>query len=148
MTNSNRFRIAAGTLIGYNILGTLLTWAAHLQKQGTGTANAVTGGTQFTGPLIIVAIAVVALAVTFSDHRRVALTGFFLLALFGAAFAFGEVTELFQHNVGISAGRWDVVLAGSVVGAVMGIATAAIAAAGLLAARRRAGRPVPQQTAN
>jgi len=147
MTNSNRFRIAAGTLIGYNILGTLLTWAAHLQKPGTGAANAVTGGTQFTGPLIIVAIAVVALAVTFSDRRRVALTGVFLLALFGVGFAFGEVTELFEHNVGISAGRWDVVLAGSVIGAVIGIATAALAVAGL-AARRRAARPVPQQTAN
>jgi len=147
MTNSNRFRIAAGTLIGYNILGTLLTWAAHLQKPGTGAANAVTGGTQFTGPLIIVAIAVVALAVTFSDRRRVALTGVFLLALFGVGFAFGEVTELFEHNVGISAGRWDVVLAGSVIGAVIGIATAALAVAGL-AARRRAARPVPRQTAN
>jgi hypothetical protein len=148
MTNSNRFRVAAGTLIGYNILGTLLTWAAHLQKAGTGAANAVTGGTQFTGPLILVVIAIAALAVTFSARRRVALVGIFLLALYGAGFAFGEVTELFQHNVGISAGRWDVVLAGSVVGALIGIATAAFALAGLLAARRRAGRPVPQQTAN
>jgi len=141
MTNSNRFRIAASTLIGYNILGTILTWAAGLQKPGTGAANAIGGGTQFTGPLILVAVAVLALAATFSARRWLALTGVFLLGLFGAGYALGEVSELFQHNVGISAGRWDVVLAGSVIGAVLGIATAVLAVAGLLAARRRAGAP-------
>jgi hypothetical protein len=148
MTNRSRFRIAAGTLIGYNILGTLLTWAAGLQKPGTGAASAITGGTQFTGPLILAAIAVAALAVTFTARRRVALAGVVLLALYGAGFAFGEVTELFQHNVGISADRWDVVLAGSAAGAVIGIATAVLAVAGLLAPRRQAGHPVPQRTAN
>jgi hypothetical protein len=148
MTNRNRFRITAGTLIGYNILGTLLTWAAGLQKPGTGAANAITGGTQFTGPLVLVAVAVVALAVTFSARRRVALAGVFLLGLYGAGFAFGEITELFQHNCGISAGRWDVVLAGSVIGAAIGITTAVLAVAGLRSARRQAGRPVPPQTAS
>ena len=143
----NRFRIAAGTLIGYNIIGTILTWAAHLQKPGTGAANAIAAGTQFTGPLILVGIAIVALAVTFSARRRLALGGVFLLGLYGVGFAFGELTELFQHNVGISPGRWDVVLAGSVIGAVIGISTAVLTAAEL-AGRRRASRPAPQPGAN
>lgn len=56
----NRFRIAAYILIGFNILGTLLTWTAHLQKPGTGAASAVADGTQFTGPLIFVAVAAIA----------------------------------------------------------------------------------------
>jgi hypothetical protein len=143
----NRFRVAAGTLIGYNILGTLLTWTAHLQKPGTGAADAIAAGTQFTGPLVLVAIAVVALAVTFSARRRLTLVGVFLLALYGVGFSIGEISELFQRNVGISPVRWDVVLAGAAIGAVIGMTTAALAAAEL-SARRRAGTPVSQRGAN
>ena len=144
----NRFRFAAGTLIGYNILGTILTWAAGLQKPGTGPANAIGAGTQFTGPLILVAIAIIALALTFSARHRLARTGVFLLALFGAGFSIGEISELFQHNVGIDSGRWDIVLAGAVIGIVIGVPTAILGAATLLAGRRRAARPAPLSPSN
>jgi hypothetical protein len=138
---ANRFRAAAWALIGFNILGTILTWAAHLQKPGTGAANAIAAGTLFTGPLLLVALAIVALALTFSARRWLAGIGISLLALYGVGFAFGEITELFQHNVGISAGRWDVVIAGSVIGAVIGI-TEAVLAVRTLVRMRRADRPV------
>ena len=133
----NRFRIAAMSLIGFNLVGTILTWAAHLQKAHLGAAHAVGNGTQFTGPLIFVAIALVCLGFTYSGRRRLGLVGVSLIGLWGAGFSVGEFSELFQHNVGISSARWDVVLAGSVVGLVIGITTA-VAAVRLLADRRRA----------
>ena len=133
---ANRFRAVAWVLIGFNILGTILTWAAHLQKPGTGAATAIAGGTQVTGPLLLVAVAIVAVAVTYSARRWLARTGIVLLALFGAGFAFGEITELFQHNIGISAGRWDVVIAASVIGAIIGITEAFLAVKTLLTSRQ------------
>jgi hypothetical protein len=135
----NRFRVAATAFIGFNILGTILTWVAHLQQPDVGAANAVTGGTQFTGPLIVVALGAVALALTFSAHRILAGIGVVLLAIFGAGFAVGEISELFQHNVGISSARWDAVLIGSAIGAVIGLTCATFAVLAL-AARRRAKR--------
>ena len=132
----NRFRASAGILIGFNIGGTILTWAAHLQKRQIGAAHAIASGTQFTGPLILVALGIVAFIVTFSPRRNLAATGVILLALYGVGFAIGEVSELFQHNVGISAGRWDVVLAGSVIGAVIGITSAATAVVPLKSRRQ------------
>ena len=51
-------------------------------------------------------------------------------------FAIGEISELFQHNVGISPTRWDVVLAGSAVGAVIGLACATLGVLALVAQRR------------
>lgn len=132
----NRFRIAACTLVGFNILGTLLTWAAHLQKPGTGAANAVAAGTQFTGPLSLVAVAAIALGLTYTARRGLVRIGVFLLALFGAGFAFGEITELFQHNVGISPARWDIVLAASVIGVVIGLTCATLGVLALVAHRR------------
>jgi hypothetical protein len=132
----NRFRIAAATLIGFNILGTILTWVAHLQKPGIGTANAIAAGTQFTGPLILAALGAIALALTFSAHRILVRIGVVLLAIYGAGFAIGEISELFQHNVGISPARWDVVLAGSVIGAVIGLTCATLAVLALAAQRR------------
>jgi hypothetical protein len=136
----NRFRIAASFLIGFNILGTLLTWAAHLQKPGTGAANAVASGTLFTGPLILVAIGAIALALTFSARRALVRVGAVLLVLYGAGFAFGEVTELFQRNVGIGPVRWDIVLAGSVIGVVIGLSCAALGVLALVAQRRALGK--------
>jgi hypothetical protein len=132
----NRFRTAGYVLIGFNILGTILTWIAHLQRPNIGAANAIAGGTQFTGPLVLVALALVALVLTFSARRWLARTGLILLALYGAGFAIGEISELFQHNVGISAGRWDVVLAGSVIGAIIGITDVVLAVQALLKTRR------------
>jgi hypothetical protein len=140
----NRFRIAAAALIGFNVLGTILTWAAHLQQSDIGAANAVAAGTQFTGPLFLVALGAVALALTFSARRRLARTGVVLLAIFGAGFAIGEISELFQHNVGISPARWDAVLVGSAIGAVIGLTCTTLAVLALAAqrrARRAAERP-------
>ncbi len=132
----NHFRTAAYVLIGFNVLGTILTWIAHLQRPTIGAANAIGAGTQFTGPLVFTAVALAALVFTFSARRWLARTGLILLALYGAGFAIGEISELFQHNVGISAGRWDVVLAGSVIGALIGITDAILAVPALLKSRR------------
>lgn len=137
---ANRFRAVSWALIGFNILGTILTWAVHLQKPGTGVANAIAAGTAFTSPLLLVVLAIIALVLTFSARRWLAGIGISLLALYGAGFAIGEISELFQRNVGISAGRWDVVIAGSVIGAVIGI-TEAVLGASALVRMRRADRP-------
>jgi hypothetical protein len=138
---ANRFRTAAWSLIGFNILGTILTWAAHLQKPGTGDANAIAAGTKFTGPLLLVALAIVAVALTFSARRWLAGIGILLLGLYGAGFAIGEISTLFEHNIGISADRWDVVIIGSVIGAVIGV-TEAVLAMQTLVRMRRTDRPV------
>jgi hypothetical protein len=132
----NHFRTAAYLLIGFNILGTILTWTAHLQRPTIGAANAIGAGTQFTGPLVLVALAIVALVLTFSARRWLARTGLILLAFYGAGFTIGEISELFQHNVGISAGRWDVVLVGSVIGAIIGITDAILAVRAVLKSRQ------------
>ncbi len=91
-------------------------------------------------------MALAALVFTFSARRWLARTGLILLALYGAGFAIGEISELFQHNVGISAGRWDVVLAGSVIGALIGITDAILAVQALLKSRR-AQRPAAARAA-
>jgi hypothetical protein len=59
-------------------------------------------------------------------RRWIAVTGTVLVTLFGLGFAVGEISELFQRNVGMSAAGWDVVLAGAVVGAVLGICSAVL----------------------
>jgi hypothetical protein len=138
---TNRFRTAAWALIGFNILGTILTWVAHLQKPNTGAANAIAAGTKFTGPLLFVALGIIAIALTFSARRWLAGIGISLLGLYGVGFAYGEIYTVFEHNVGISTGRWDVVIIGSVVGAIIGI-TVAVLAAQTLFRMRRADRPV------
>jgi hypothetical protein len=133
------FRVAAGVLIGFNILGTIVTWAAHLTKPGTSAASAIGGGTQFTGPLFLLAVALIALLMAGAARRWVAVTGTVLVTLFAAGFTVGEVSELFQHNVGMSAAKWDVVLAGAVIGAILGVSSAVLGVRVLLA-RRAAGR--------
>ena len=137
--NSKKFRITAGVLIGFNILGTVVTWAAHLTKPGTSAAAAIGGGTQFTGPLFLLAVALIALLMAGAARRWVAVTGTVLVTLFAAGFTVGEVSELFQHNVGISAAKWDVVLAGAVIGAILGVSSAVLGVR-LLLARRAASR--------
>lgn len=90
-------------------------------------------------------MAIVAVVVTFSARRWLARTGIVLLALYGAGFAIGEITEPFQHNIGISAGRWDVVIAASVIGAIIGI-TEALLAVKALVRSRQADRPAATST--
>jgi hypothetical protein len=132
---ANRFRTAAYALIAFNILGTILTWVAHLQKPGTGAANAIAAGTKFTGPLLLVVLGIVAAVLTFSAHRWLARIGISLLGLYGAGFAIGEISTLFEHNIGISATRWDVVIVGSIIGAIIGIAVAVLAVQTLVSMR-------------
>jgi len=146
---SKKFRVTAGVLIGFNILGTIATWAVHLSKPGTSPASAIASGTQFTGPLLLVAVALIALLMAGSARRRIATTGIILVTLFGAGFAIGEVSELFQHNVGMSAAKWDVVLACAVAGAILGISTAILGVMALLARRaanRATSTPAPPAT--
>jgi len=138
---ANRFRTAAWALIGFNILGTILTWAAHLQKPGTGAANAIAAGTVITGPLLLVALGIVAIVLTFSARRWLAAIGISLLALYGFGFAYGEIIVFFQHNVGIGADRWDVVIAASAIGAIIGITTAVLGVQTLVRMRRE-NRPI------
>ena len=144
--SSKKFRVTAGVLIAFNILGTILTWAVHLTKPGTSAASAIGGGTQFTGPLVLVAVVLVALLMAGSGRRWLAVTGTVLVTLFAAGFTVGEVSELFQHNVGISAAKWDVVLAGAVVGAILSISSAVLGVRALLA-RRAARRADPAPVA-
>jgi hypothetical protein len=144
--NSKKFRVTAGVLIGFNILGTIVTWAAHLTKPGTSAASAIGGGTQFTGPLFLLVVALIALLMAGSARRWIAVTGTVLVTLFAAGFTVGEVSELFQHNVGISAAKWDVVLAGAVVGAILGISSVVLGVRVLLT-RRAANRADQAQTA-
>ncbi|HVA08160.1 MAG TPA: hypothetical protein VNG12_15590, partial [Acidimicrobiales bacterium] len=114
MTLTN-FRIAAWTLIVFNVVGTVATWTAHLDTPGTGNAHAIANGTNFTGPVVFVAvwIAVVLLTMVRGFARTIAII---LMTLFALGFGFGEVTEFFQSNHGLGSGRWNIVLAASGVG--------------------------------
>jgi len=132
----NQFRLAAVTLIAFNVLGSLATWVAGLQNQKLGVANAIGEGTQFTGPLAFLFLACCALALTYTRGRITQRIGIVLIGIWGASFALGDLTQLFQHNDGISSGRWDVVLAGAVIGIVLGVTTATCAVRLLLAQRQ------------
>jgi hypothetical protein len=138
---ANHFRTATWALIAFNVLGTILTWAAHLEKPGTSAATAIASGTQLTSPLLLVALGIVAIALTYSARRRLAVTGISFLALYGAGFAFGEIIVFFKHNIGISVGRWDIIIIGCAIGAIIGI-TEAILCVQTLVRMRRAGRPL------
>lgn len=50
------FRVAAAVLILFNLIGTVITWTAHLVKPGTANTAAVLSGTEFTGPLVFLAL--------------------------------------------------------------------------------------------
>lgn len=137
----NRFRAAAMTLIGFNLVGTFLTLGFHLWKAGTGWTHAIGQGTWFTGPLVLMAIGTIALALTYSGRKRLGVVGVFLLGLWGFGFAIGEISEFFQKRVGVSPAKWDVVLIGSAIGLVIGGATA-VTAVRVLTSRRRQGAQV------
>jgi hypothetical protein len=132
----NQFRLAAVVLIAFNIVGSVLTWVAGLQNPKLGVANAIGQGTQFTGPLFFMLVACGALALTYTRNRITQRIGIIVVGLFGASFALGDLTQLFQHNVGISAGRWDVVLAGAAIGMLLGVAVVTCAVRVLVAQRR------------
>ena len=132
----SRFRVFAIALVAFNIVGTVLTWIAHLQKPGTSLAHAFGDGTEFTGPIFLIVLSCIAFAMTYVSRRFVWVVGVAWLGLWGLGFAFGETTELFKHNVGVSSGKWDAVLALSVIGLVVGIVCAVGSALTLRESRR------------
>ena len=66
-------------------------------------------GTEFTAPLIFLVLWV-GFLVMMSNAGRVATVGLWLMTLFAAVFSFGEVTEFFKKNIGVSAAKWHLIL--------------------------------------
>lgn len=106
----HRFRLAAAAWIAFNIVGTVVTWTAHLSKPGTATTHAILQGTEFTGPLVLIALWIAAVALTYRTGRA-AVVGVWLTTLFALVYAVGDVTELTKSNIGVSAGKWHAILA-------------------------------------
>lgn len=52
----SRYRAVAIAFVGFNVVGTVLTWIAHLQKPGTSLRNAIGSGTEITGPVVLIAV--------------------------------------------------------------------------------------------
>jgi hypothetical protein len=52
----NRLRTATAALILFNVVGTIVTWTTHLTKPGMSNAHAILSGTEFTAPLIFIAL--------------------------------------------------------------------------------------------
>ena len=140
-----RFQTAAITLIAFNVVGTLLTWATHLQKPGTSTLHALDQGTEFTGPVVFVALWCLTVAMSYRP-RRVGSAGIILTTVFALLFTIGESTELAKSNVGITAAKWDVVMAAAILGVILGVGTVA-AGVRAVVARRRHQSAAPELTA-
>jgi hypothetical protein len=131
----NRFRIATAVLIIFNVVGTVVTRTAHLSKPGTSVRDAILGGTEFTAPLIFLVLWI-GFLVMMSKTGRIATVGRWLMAAFAAVFAFGDVTELFKKNVGLSASKWHSVLALTGVSLAMGFAVAVLGIIAIASTRR------------
>jgi len=137
-----RFRIAAIVLVVFNLVGTVLTWAFELDKPGTSAAHAVAQGTEFTGPLLFVGLWVVLIALMWT-HGRAATVSMWLMTLFAFGFAFGDLTELFKSNVGVSGTKWDLILAADVVSLALGLTVGIMGVSTIIHLRReRAARRV------
>jgi hypothetical protein len=118
-----RFRMATVALIVFNIVGSIVTWTAGLSKPGTSMAHAIAGGTEVTGPLVFIALWI-GFAVMMRGTGRAAVVSIWLMTAFGVLFAFGDLTELFKKNIGVSAAKWHFILAADVVSLIMGLAVA------------------------
>jgi hypothetical protein len=136
-----RFRDATIALIGFNLVGTVAAWTFHLTKPGTSAAHAVLAGTEFTAPLLFVAIWVV-FAVLLSNASRAATVSLWLMTLFAVGFAFGDVTELFKDNIGVSAAKWHLILAADVLSLMFGLTVAALGVATIV---NRTRQPIAQE---
>jgi hypothetical protein len=131
----NRFRIATATLILFNVVGTVVTSTTHLSKPGTSSAHAIMSGTEFTAPLIFIALWIVFVAMM-STKGRAATVGLWLMTMFAAVFAFGDVTELFKKNIGVSSNRWHLILASDVVSLAIGLTVVVFGIAAITSSRR------------
>ena len=136
--NLGRFHVAAAALITFNVVGTVLTWTTHLSKPGTSNAHAVLNGTEFTGPLFFIAIWIAATLMTVAAGRT-AMIGTWVMTLFAAGYAFGDITELAKHNVGVTATKWHVIIALDVVGLAFAL-TAVVVGIMTIASSREAAR--------
>ena len=126
----NRFRIAVAVLILFNAVGTVVSWAAHLSKPGTSAANAIVGGTEFTGPIIFIALWVGFVAMM-AMTGRIATIALWLMTLFAAVFAFGAITELFKKNIGVTTGKWHFIIGADVVSLAIALAVAVLGIAAI-----------------
>lgn len=135
-----RFRVAVIALVIFNLAGTLVTWVAHLSKPGTSTSHAWLAGTEFTGPLLFIAIWVASTALLWAGDRA-ATAGTWLMTLFAALFSVGEISELLKSNVGVSSGKWDAISALAVVGLAIGLLAATLGVVTIVRARRVAATP-------
>ena len=116
------FRIAAAALIVFNVVGTAVTWTEHLVKPGTGDAHAIFNGTEFTGPLIFIALWTLFVVMTLNEGR-VRFAGAILMTLFALVYTIGNTTELFKSNVGLGSSKWHFVLAAAGLGLVISVPT-------------------------
>ena len=131
----NRFRIAASILILFNAVGTVVSWAAHLSKPGTSDAHAIVAGTEFTGPIIIIALWIGCVAMMLMTGR-IATIGLWLMTVFAAVFDFGAITELFKKNIGVTTSKWHFIIGADVVSLAVGLAVAVLGIAVIARSRR------------
>jgi hypothetical protein len=137
MTLKN-FRAAAEVLIVFNLIGTVVSWTAHLVKPGTSNVHALYAGTEFTSPVIFTAfwIVFVLMMLRAGVFGTVRTVGAILMTLSALIFLIGETSELFKSNVGISSGKWDFVKAASGVGVIIALVTVILGVGYLVTSRR------------
>ena len=130
-----RFRNATIALVVFNLAGTVVSWTAHLTKPGTSSAHAIVAGTEFTAPLLFVAFWIV-FAVLLSTKSRATTVSLWLMTLFAVGFAFGDVTELLKNNIGVSSGKWHLILFADVVSLSLGLGVAVLGLATIVRSRQ------------
>ena len=135
MTLTN-FRIVAVMLIIFSLIGTIVTWTAHLVKPGTPNTEAILSGTEFTAPLVFIASWMVFVLMT-RIRGMVGTVGMVLMTLAALVFAIGETTELFKSNIGLNSAKWTFVLAASVVGLAIAVITVVLGIGYLVKSRKR-----------
>jgi hypothetical protein len=134
MTLKN-FRVTASVMIIFNVIGTILTWTAHLVKPGTANSHAIYAGTEFTGPVLFIALWIVFVLMTLSKDS-VSKIGAVLMTIFALVYGTGETAELFKSNVGLSSAKWNLIIAASCVGLAIAAITAILGIGHLVRSRK------------
>jgi len=137
----NNFRAAASVLIAFCLVGTVVTWSAHLSAPGTARSDAILMGTEFTSPLAFTAAWIVFVLLTFTGGITRKL-GVALMTLSALIYAFGDTTELFKSNVGVSDGKWTFIIVATGVGMAIALVTLMLGI-GYFVGQRRLGRGSP-----
>jgi hypothetical protein len=133
---TDRFRTAAGVLIAFNLICTVVTWTAHLAKPGTATAHAILNGTEFTAPFVLIVPWIACFAAMFVAGR-VARVGRSLMTVFATVYSIGDVTELAKNNIGVSTANWHTIITLDAIGLTLGVLTATLGVLSIAQARRR-----------